>query len=71
MSDDPFHGHKPSPHVDEEPKTYTVRELITALANTESLDSLVHIQIPALRMEPIPVNGVDYDAENEQFILNA
>lgn len=57
--------------VEEEARTFTVREMIAALAQCENMDATVCVQLPALKHEPIEATAVDYDPENEQYIVFA
>jgi len=48
-----------------EPRTYTVREMIQALLNSENLDAEVQVALGSIKMEGQPARDVDYDPETE------
>ena len=58
-------------HTEEEERTYTVRELIQALADAEDMDSVVTVSLAALQHVPVNVTSVEYDPENQLYVLNA
>lgn len=55
----------------EEVRTYTVREMIAALANAENMDATVCIALRSIKHEPVEVSDLEYDPENDLFTLTA
>ena len=58
-------------HAEPKARTYTVRELISALANAENMDAVVCVALRSIRHEPVEITGTDYDPDTDQYTLTA